>query len=101
MQLVPEIVKQAERVFLFQRTANYSVPAHNAPLDPAYETRIKTDYANFRARNSLQINAFGSNLPRSSVPARDMTPQERQAAFDDRWRVGGLFFLGATGDLLR
>ncbi|MDH4172489.1 MAG: NAD(P)/FAD-dependent oxidoreductase [Betaproteobacteria bacterium] len=100
IQSIPIIAEQAGSLIVFQRTANYSVPAHNAPLDPAYEARIKADYANFRARNSLQINAFGSNLPRSSIPARDMTPQERRAAFEARWQVGGLFFLGALGDLL-
>ena len=100
IQAIPIIARQAQSLTVFQRTANYSVPAHNAPLDPAYEARIKADYANFRARNSLQINAFGSNLPRSSIPARDMTPAERRAAFEARWQYGGLFFLGALGDLL-
>jgi hypothetical protein len=53
-----------------------------------------------RARNSLQINAFGSNMPRSSIPARELTPEERRAALEARWEYGGLFFLGAFGDLL-
>jgi cation diffusion facilitator CzcD-associated flavoprotein CzcO len=100
IQSIPIIAEQAKALTVFQRTANYSVPAHNAPLDPQYEARIKADYANFRARNSLQINAFGSNLPRSSILAHDMTPEERRAAFEARWEYGGLFFLGALGDLL-
>jgi cyclohexanone monooxygenase len=100
IQSIPIIAEQAKALTVFQRTANFSVPAYNAPLDPAYEARIKADYANFRARNSLQINAFGSNMPRSSIPARDMTPAERRAAFEARWQYGGLFFLGALGDLL-
>jgi cyclohexanone monooxygenase len=100
IQSIPIIAGQARSLVVFQRTANYSVPAHNAPLDPAYETRIKADYANFRARNSLQINAFGSNLPRSPVLAREMAPEERRTAFEARWQYGGLFFLGALGDLL-
>jgi cyclohexanone monooxygenase len=100
IQSIPIIAGQARSLVVFQRTANYSVPAHNAPLDPAYVARIKADYASFRARNSLQINAFGSNLPRSSILAREMTPQERRTAFEARWEYGGLFFLGALGDLL-
>jgi cyclohexanone monooxygenase len=100
IQSIPIIAGQAKQLTVFQRTANYSVPAHNAPLDPGYEARIKADYGNFRARNSLQINAFGSNMPRSSIPARDMPPEERRAAFEARWEYGGLFFLGALGDLL-
>jgi cyclohexanone monooxygenase len=100
IQSIPIIAGQAKSLVVFQRTANYSVPAHNAPLDPVYEARIKADYANFRARNSLQINAFGANMPRSPILARDMTRAERRAAFEARWEYGGLFFLGALGDLL-
>jgi cyclohexanone monooxygenase len=100
IQLIPIIAAQAKSLVVFQRTANYSVPAHNTPLDPQYEARIKADYANFRARNSLQINAFGSNLPRSAIPAHEATPEQRRAAFEARWRHGGLFFTGAFGDLL-
>jgi cation diffusion facilitator CzcD-associated flavoprotein CzcO len=33
---------------VFQRTPAYVVPAHNGPLDPAWEARIKADYAGFR-----------------------------------------------------
>jgi cyclohexanone monooxygenase len=100
IQSIPIIAEQAKSLVVFQRTANYTVPARNAPLDPAHVAKIKADYPAFRARNSLQINAFGSNMPRSAVPARELTPEERLAAFEERWRYGGLFFLGALGDLL-
>jgi cyclohexanone monooxygenase len=76
------------------------VPAKNAPLDPDFAARIKADYPAFRARNSLQINAFGSNMPRSPTPAHELSPTERRAALEARWEYGGLFFLGAFGDLL-
>ena len=35
---------------VFQRTANYAVPAHNAPLDPDVQQAIKADYPSLRAR---------------------------------------------------
>ena len=35
---------------MFQRTPNYAVPAHNAPLDPEYVRAIKADYPALRAR---------------------------------------------------
>jgi len=100
IQSIPIISGQAKTLTVFQRTANYSVPAHNAPLDPACEARIKADYANFRARNSLQINAFGSNLPRSTLSIYEVAPQVREREFEARWRHGGLFLIGAFGDLL-
>ena len=43
IQSIPIIAGQAKEVFVFQRTPNYSIPAHNAPLDPAYEAQIKAD----------------------------------------------------------
>jgi cyclohexanone monooxygenase len=100
IQSIPLIAQQARQLVVFQRTANYTVPARNAPLDPEFVARIKADYPAFRARNSLQINAFGSNMPRSSIPARELGPAERRAALEARWEYGGLFFLGAFGDLL-
>src|SRR5262249_49686954 len=33
IQAIPQIAKQAEHLYVFQRTPNYSVPARNAPLD--------------------------------------------------------------------
>jgi len=33
IQVIPEIAKDAERLYVFQRTANYVVPAHNRPLN--------------------------------------------------------------------
>ena len=35
IQSIPIIAEQASHLTVFQRTANYSVPAHNGPLDPA------------------------------------------------------------------
>jgi cyclohexanone monooxygenase len=100
IQSIPILAGRARTLTVFQRTANYTVPARNTPLDPEFVARIKADYPAFRARNSLQINAFGSNMPRSSIPARELTPEERRAALEARWEYGGLFFLGAFGDLL-
>ena len=100
VQSIPLIAEEARELYVFQRTATYSVPARNAPLDAAYEARVKADYAGFRARNSLMPNAFGSNLPRNEASALEATHEERRRAFEERWRHGGLFLLGAFGDLI-
>ena len=39
IQSIPIIAEQAAHLFVFQRTPNFSVPAHNAPLDPELERR--------------------------------------------------------------
>ena len=100
VQSIPLIAREASSLTVFQRTATYSVPARNGPLDPAYEAKIKADYAGFRARNSGMPNAFGSNYPRNETPAFAVDEKERANAFERRWQHGGLFFLGAFGDLI-
>jgi cyclohexanone monooxygenase len=100
VQAIPILAREAAELVVFQRTATYSVPAHNAPLDPAYEARVKADYAGFRARNRLMLPAFGSNYPRNEGSALAATAAERERAFEARWRHGGLFFMGAYSDLI-
>ncbi|MEZ5659569.1 MAG: NAD(P)/FAD-dependent oxidoreductase [Burkholderiaceae bacterium] len=100
IQSIPVIAAQAGQVVVFQRTPNYSVPAHNAPVDPDYEARIKADYANFRARNRQMLPAFGSNAPAPEGSALGSTPEDRRRVFENWWKRGGLGFTRAFDDLM-
>ncbi len=100
VQLIPLIAQQADALTVFQRTATYAVPAHNGPQDPEREAHIKADYAGFRARNRRMRGGFGSELPVSTVSALSVGAEERDAAFEARWRIGGFALLGAYADLL-
>jgi cyclohexanone monooxygenase len=100
VQAIPLIAAQARELTVFQRTAAYAAPAHNGPLDPAFEARIKADYAGFRARNRRMHGGFGSLLPPNPVSALAASAQEREAAFEQRWKIGGFALLGAFNDLL-
>jgi cyclohexanone monooxygenase len=99
IQAIPLIAREAERLFVFQRTPSYSVPAHNAPLDPELERRVKADYAAFRRRNAEL--PFGANFPPSEIPALSVSPEERLREYEARWRRGGLGYVTAFADLLR
>ncbi len=100
IQSIPIIARQASQLVVFQRTANYSIPARNAPLDTEYETRIKAEYPAFRARNRQMPGAFGSANPRNEVPALTSNPEDHRREFDKRWERGGLGFNGAFNDLM-
>jgi len=100
VQSIPIIAREAAELIVFQRTATYTVPAHNRPLEPAERAAIKADYAAFRAENRTMVPAFGARLRRSEISALEATPEERAAEFDARWQQGGLSFLGAFTDLL-
>ena len=98
VQSIPLIAAQAKHLAVFQRTPNFSVPAHNAPLDPAEQARAKSNYAELRENGKSQILAW--DMDPNSKLAADSTPQEIRAECERRWRMGGLYFYGAFGDLL-
>lgn len=100
VQVIPRIAQQAASLTVFQRTAAYVVPAHNGPLDPAQEARVKADYPGFRARNRQMRTGFGCELPMNPASALAASLEEREAAFEARWRVGGFSLLGAFADLM-
>lgn len=100
VQAIPVVAEQAEQLTVFQRTATYAVPAHNGPLDPAYEAHIKADYSGFRARNYRMPAGFNSELQPNSVSALVATPEAREAEFEARWKIGGFALLGAFYDIL-
>jgi cyclohexanone monooxygenase len=100
VQAIPLIAQQARELTVFQRTAAYAAPARNGPLDAQLEARVKADYAGFRARNRRMHGGFGCLLPPNPVSALAVSPEEREAAFEQRWQIGGFALLGAFNDLL-
>ena len=38
IQVIPEVAAHADHLYVFQRTPNFSTPAHDRPLAPAIET---------------------------------------------------------------
>jgi len=99
IQSIPIIAEQADLLTVFQRTANYAVPAQNAALEPDKVAAIKSNYARFRAIAQTRISCAVFDLPRPSALLE--TPDEREAEFERRWQMGGLGFIGAYEDLLR
>ncbi len=98
VQSIPLIAQEAQHLFVFQRTPTYSVPAHNAPLDREEERRIKADYRGFRARAAQTVFDIDGDF--SATPALSVSEEERQRVYEERWRQGGLTYLGAFGDLV-
>jgi cyclohexanone monooxygenase len=98
IQVVPEIARQAEHLYVLQRTPSYVVPAQNGPLDPAVAAAIKADYAEHRRR--ARESFLGVDLDPLDQPALSVDPEARQREYEERWRRGGSFLLGAYPDLL-
>ena len=99
IQSIPQIALQAEHVHVFQRTPNFSVPAHNGPADP----RVVADWKANRARYRQQARESGFGVVMvapSEQSALDATPQERARQYEERWAIGGFSMVGAYADLL-
>ncbi len=104
IQLVPQVAAQASRLFVFQRTANYSLPARNRPLDAVEQRTIKASY---RERRRLSRES-GGGVPLTHpdvtppVSALALTPEERRRVYARGWAIGGgPSFLFAFDDLLK
>lgn len=100
IQSIPIIAESCEQLTVFQRTATYSVPARNAPIDPHYESAVKQNYSDFRRTNRLQTAAFGANTPRGTQSVLEADEAERIAEFERRWERGGFGFLSSYTDFL-
>ena len=97
IQSIPIIAKDAAQLTVFQRTATFSIPAYNAPMDRGYEQQIKSNYKEFRAHNSQRYAALNNNP--SHLSAMEVSEEEREAIYEERWLEGGLPFLASFNDL--
>ncbi|CAN5515814.1 NAD(P)/FAD-dependent oxidoreductase [soil metagenome] len=98
VQAIPEIAQQAKHLTVFQRTANYCVPARNGKVDPAVVKARKADAEGVIQRTRASF--FGQEhyfIPKSALEA---TPEEREREFDRMWDAGGFaFWLGNYQDM--
>lgn len=90
IQSIPIIADQAAQLYVFQRTPNYSVPAGNKPLSAEELDEIKADYA--RRRHVSWRSGGGSPHITAAKPTLEFTPEQRRAAFETRWQLGGVLF---------
>jgi cyclohexanone monooxygenase len=98
IQSIPLIAQEAEQLYVFQRTPNYTVPAWNSPVDPKWEAEVKADYPAMRAKARARPTGFYFDF--NTTPALQASEAERRKTYEEYWQRGGLPFLGAFGDLL-
>ena len=98
IQLIPVVAEQAEHLYVFQRTAQYSTPARNESLDPEYEAKIKAEYPEFRRRNYRLPLAMDIHLNPEAPKTFDVDEQTRRTEYERRWALGGMSLLLAYRD---
>jgi len=98
IQSCPEIAKQAADLTIFQRTANYSIPAHNGPQKPEYVAGVKSKYREFRAEAKTMVSGLLGDF--GSRKAVETPEEEIEKELEARWQKGGLTFMGGFVDSL-
>jgi cation diffusion facilitator CzcD-associated flavoprotein CzcO len=98
IQAIPIIAEQAADLTVFQRTATFSIPAQNGPLDPVKTTEMKANYADYRKFCNNQLLAY--DIAANDKLGSAVNDEEFMAEMERRWQVGGLYFYGAFADLL-
>ncbi len=88
IQAIPQIARQAERLHVFQRTANYSMPAVNRPLDPAEVRAVAATYPE-RRRAAEQSDPGVPHTP-PQIGAFDVPGDERRRIYEAGWAEGGI-----------
>lgn len=98
VQMTSIIAEQAQHLAVFQRTANFSIPAVNAPVTDEEDMQVKANYRERReqARNSPSGLGFVPNAER----AIDASEEDRNKTFEAAWNRLGFGFALSYKDIL-
>ncbi|MCX7273289.1 MAG: NAD(P)/FAD-dependent oxidoreductase [Burkholderiales bacterium] len=99
IQVIPEIARQAGHLFVFQRTANFSLPARNRALDEDHVGRFKADYPQIRER-ARHAPAGIAGIPMPTESALSQADEVRQRVYEAGWERGSTGFTRLYKDLL-
>jgi cyclohexanone monooxygenase len=98
IQTIPVVAEQAQELYVFQRTPNFSLPAMNRPLDPAYVEQVKDRFA--EDRKYAEHTPAGNLYP---VNHQSLFEVDREAVFvelEKRWGQGGFAFATSFSDIV-
>src|SRR5579864_3162163 len=100
IQATPPIAAQADQLYVFQRTPNYSIPARNRPLSHDEWEGIKAHYGEIR--DQCRDSWGGFPYERSEMSALAVSAEEREGKYEQLWaEEGGFKFLyGSFDDFL-
>jgi len=98
IQSVPVIAEQASHLTVFQRTANFSIPARNAALTAEEREAFRAKYPEIR-RFAREESRNGIYTPMPDRGALEDGDNERRAKYEQRWAYGGLTFMSVYNNL--
>ena len=99
VQVIPQAAKTAEHVYVFQRTAQYTIPARNRPLDDEARKELKDSFGQRQAlKRTTPAGLSRPIVAVSSVP--EMDESTRAEILEASWQRGGPGFAMTFDDIL-
>ncbi|MEZ5375001.1 MAG: alpha/beta hydrolase fold domain-containing protein [Acidimicrobiales bacterium] len=98
IQSIPIIAAQADQLTIFQRTPNFSIPAHNGPVKPEKKAALEADRDAYR--EAQKWSRGGWTQEPVEIGAMMVSEEERNASFEAAWEAGELGISGIFNDLL-
>jgi len=98
IQSVPVIAGQASHLTVFQRTANFSIPARNAALTDQERQKFRDNYSEIR-RFAREVARNGIYTEVPDRGALDDGDNARRSKYQARWDRGGLTFMSVYNNL--
>jgi cyclohexanone monooxygenase len=87
IQAIPQLAKDAKRLLVFQRTANFSLPARNHRFDAEDLRLARADYA--ERRRKARESRFGVLFEPPTHKALEVSDRERLEIYESAWSAGG------------
>lgn len=88
VQIIQEVSKTAKHMTVFQRTPSYALPLRQQPLSPGDQ-----DKSRYAAFFEMRRHTFAGNDEEfSPLSIKDVSPEQREAHFEQLWADGGLSF---------
>jgi len=88
VQTIPVVAVEAEHLYVFQRTPQYTTPAQNHPYDHEYIKQAKENF--HEMRRMVHESMAGVPLQFGERSALEDTPEERREVYEKAWQKGGV-----------
>jgi cation diffusion facilitator CzcD-associated flavoprotein CzcO/acetyl esterase/lipase len=99
VQSIPIIAEQAAALTVFQRTPNFSIPAHNGDLPQDRLAHVLADEDAYR--QSARLSLGGIPMERNRTPTFSVPDADRREVYQQIWDAGELIpILNVFGDVL-
>lgn len=88
IQVIQTIASQVQDLFVFQRTANWSIPMNNYKLSDEQVQETRKNYP--QICEMTKITLTGHHYDCQHTPWADTTAEQRRALFEECWNDGSL-----------